>query len=151
MNLCTGCRACAAACAGGHHEQGLLKHGHVGEKAELPLHCRHCDTPLCLEVCPQDAIKRDEDGTIIRMTHLCIGCGSCVYSCPFGVMFPYRTWHVSPKCDLCYDRLEEGKEPRCVATCTSGALVFEELSELEDNYERAMEGGRYFTRFAPER
>ena len=67
MNLCTGCRSCAAACAQGHHDQGLLKHGHVKETAVLPFHCRHCHTPLCLEVCPQEAIKKDESGTIVRM------------------------------------------------------------------------------------
>jgi len=36
MNHCTGCRSCAAACAQGHHDQGLLKHGHVKETAVLP-------------------------------------------------------------------------------------------------------------------
>ena len=149
MNLCTGCRSCAAACAQGHNGQGLLKHGKVMETALLPSHCRHCDTPLCLEVCPQEAIKKDENGTIVRMSNLCIGCKSCIMSCPFGVMFMYSTWHVSPKCDLCHDRLEEGKKPRCVATCTSGALVFEELTELEKKHKRAVEGGRYFTRFFP--
>jgi len=66
-------------------------------------------------------------------------------------MFPYSTWHISPKCDLCHDRLEEGKDPRCVTTCTSGALVFEELSEIEKKYPRTAEGGRYFARFMPTR
>ncbi len=147
MNLCTGCRACAAACAGGHDEQGLLKHGPVEESALMPLHCRHCDTPLCLEVCPQDAIKKEEDGTIVRKNQLCIGCKSCIMACPFGVMFVYSTWHISPKCDLCQDRLKEDKQPRCVSTCTSGALVFEELTELEKKHGNATEGGRYFTRW----
>ena len=151
MNLCTGCRACAASCAQGHHDQGLLKHGAVEEVALMPLHCRHCDTPLCLEVCPQDAIKKDDDGTIIRMSQLCIGCKSCIMSCPFGVMFMHSTWHVSPKCDLCHDRLEDEKKPRCVATCTSGALVFEELTELEKKHRHAAEGGRYFARWMLER
>ncbi|MBN2185684.1 MAG: 4Fe-4S binding protein [Candidatus Krumholzibacteriota bacterium] len=147
MNLCTGCRACAAACSGGHEKQGLLKHGPVEEAALMPLHCRHCDTPLCLEVCPQDAIKKEEDGTIVRMNQLCIGCKSCIMACPFGVMFVYSTWHISPKCDLCQDRLKEDKQPRCVSTCTSGALVFEELTELEKKHRNVTEGGRYFTRW----
>jgi Fe-S-cluster-containing dehydrogenase component len=34
---------------------------------------------------------------------------------------------VSPKCDLCVDRVVAGGVPRCVATCTSGALSFTEL------------------------
>ena len=147
MNLCSGCRACAAACANGHFEQSLLKHGPVEETALMPLHCRHCDKPLCLEVCPQNAIKKDENGTIIRMSQLCIGCKSCMMACPFGVMFVHSTWHVSPKCDLCHDRLEEDKEPRCVSTCTTGALVFEELTELEKTNRNVTEGGRYFTRW----
>ena len=117
----------------------------------MPLHCRHCDTPLCLEVCPQDAIRRDANGTIVRLSQLCIGCKSCIMSCPFGVMFIHSTWHVSPKCDLCHDRLDEGKLPRCVATCTSGALVFEELTELEKKHRHAAEGGRYFARWMLER
>jgi len=147
MNLCTSCRSCAAACAAGHQGQGHLKHGSIQEKATPPLHCRHCDEPLCLNVCPQEAIKKDDSGTIVRMRNLCIGCKSCIVSCPFGVMLPYSTWHTSPKCDLCADRLAEGKEPRCVATCTSGALVFEELAAIEKKYKRTVEGGRYFARF----
>lgn len=147
MDLCTGCRACAAACANGHHDQGLLKHGAVGEDALMPLHCRHCETPLCLEVCPQDAITKDENGTIIRQNQRCIGCKSCIMACPFGVMFMYSTRHISPKCDLCHDRLDEGKDPRCVATCTSGAIIFEELTELEQKHKNVVEGGRYFTRW----
>jgi Fe-S-cluster-containing dehydrogenase component len=62
-------------------------------------------------------------------------------------MFMSSTWHISPKCDLCQDRLAEGKEPRCVSTCTTGALVFEELTELEKRHRRVVEGGRYFARF----
>jgi hypothetical protein len=34
-----------------------------------------------------------------------------------------------------------------VATCTSGALVFEELATIEKKHKRAVEGGRYFVRF----
>ncbi|MBD3178107.1 MAG: 4Fe-4S dicluster domain-containing protein [Candidatus Latescibacteria bacterium] len=151
MNKCIGCRSCAAACAEGHHDQGLLKHGPVEETALIPLHCRHCDNPLCLEVCPEDAIHKTDDGVIVRENQRCIGCKSCVLACPFGVMLPYRTWHISPKCDLCVDRLEEGQEPRCVSTCTTGALIFEELAMVEEKHERVVEGGRYFARFMLER
>jgi len=34
------------------------------------------------------------------------------------------------KCDLCIVRIENGMEPACVHTCTTGALQFGLLEEL---------------------
>jgi Fe-S-cluster-containing dehydrogenase component len=59
----------------------------------------------------------------------CVGCRSCSLACPFGVIPDEYVRHVSPKCDLCVDRVERGGIPRCVATCTSGALSFVDLAE----------------------
>ncbi|MDD5382478.1 MAG: 4Fe-4S binding protein, partial [Candidatus Margulisbacteria bacterium] len=59
----------------------------------------------------------------------CVGCRSCTVACPFGVIQSDLAKHVTPKCDLCLDRLAEGEIPRCVATCTSGALSFAEVDE----------------------
>ena len=65
-----------------------------------------------------------------RKAMLCVGCRSCVYACPFGVMEAELSRHLSPNCDLCQDRLAQDKEPRCVAACVSGALRFVSLSEV---------------------
>jgi Fe-S-cluster-containing dehydrogenase component len=97
--------------------------------AELPLHCLHCDQPACTAACPNEAMKKMDDGVVLRSDYKCVGCGSCVVSCPFGVIQPDLTRHIVPKCDLCVDRLAEGEIPRCVQTCTSGALSFEEIDE----------------------
>lgn len=129
LDLCCGCRSCAAACFYSHHLQSLLGHGRLEIEAELPLHCLHCEQPACAEACPNEAMKKLEDGLVLRSHFKCVGCNSCSLACPFGVIQPDLSKHIVPKCDLCLDRLEEGEIPRCVATCTSGALSFREADE----------------------
>jgi formate dehydrogenase iron-sulfur subunit len=129
LDLCCGCRSCAAGCAYGHHVQSLLGHADIEGMADLPLHCLHCDQPACAAACPNEAMKKMEDGMVLRSTLKCVGCSSCAAACPFGVIQPDLKKHIVPKCDLCIDRLAEGNIPRCVATCTSGALSFEEIDD----------------------
>lgn len=130
LDLCCGCRSCAAACAYGHHIQSLLGHSKIEmEVAELPLHCLQCEQPACVDACPNEAMQKQEDGTVQRSLFKCVGCNSCAVACPFGVIQPNLDKHIVPKCDLCIDRLDEGEIPRCVQTCTSGALSFEEVDE----------------------
>lgn len=129
LDLCCGCRSCAAACAYGHHLQSLLGHGKVEGQAELPLHCLQCEQPACVEACPNEAMQKQEDGSVQRSHFQCVGCRSCSVACPFGVIQPDLGKHIVPKCDLCIDLLKEGEVPRCVQTCTSGALSFEEVDE----------------------
>jgi Fe-S-cluster-containing dehydrogenase component len=137
LDLCCGCRSCAAACAYGHHIQSLLGHARLPDgqgkveatEAELPLHCLHCEQPACVAACPNDAMQRQEDGMVLRSQFKCVACNSCSVACPFGVIQPDLNKQIVPKCDLCIDRLREGEIPRCVQTCTSGALSFEEADE----------------------
>lgn len=134
LDLCCGCKSCAAACAYGHHLQSLLGHSEVDGAAQLPLHCLHCDQPACAAACPNEAMQKQPDGTVLRSQFKCVGCRSCSVACPFGVIQPDLSKNVVPKCDLCIDRLAEGEIPRCVATCTSGALSFEDVDEqVADN------------------
>ena len=128
LDLCCGCKSCAAACAYGHHLQSLLGHSKFNA-AELPLHCLHCDQPACAASCPNEAMRKNDDGTVLRSQYRCVGCRSCAVACPFGVIQPDLAKHITPKCDLCLDRLAAGEVPRCVATCTSGALSFAEVDE----------------------
>ncbi|MCL4836546.1 MAG: 4Fe-4S dicluster domain-containing protein [Thermoanaerobaculia bacterium] len=144
LDRCTGCRACGAACHVGHHEQTNLVPGIVADVAILPVHCRHCEQPACLAACPRAALYRDEHGFVRRSELLCIGCHSCAVACPFGVIPDEFKRHVAPKCDLCVDRVAAGGVPRCVATCTAGALSFVELQESAESPEYV--GGRIRSR-----
>lgn len=99
----------------------------------ISLSCMHCGDPACEAVCPTGAIsKRAEDGVVVVDQDKCIGCHYCFFACPFGVP-QYGDDGTMAKCDFCQDRLAEGKEPACVATCPTQALhagTLEELSKM---------------------
>jgi len=130
MDRCIGCRSCSAACFYSHEGMPNVAYG-VIEEGFLPIVCRQCEEPACVEACPVDALRREESGVVERSRMLCIGCGSCVYACPFGVIHPDLKQHQVAKCDLCEDRVLSGGVPRCVSACTTGALRFENAETLE--------------------
>lgn len=86
--------------------------------------CKHCQEAPCHEACPTGAIMRNEYGGIYYQTDICMGCGMCVASCPFGVpQISPETGH-SMKCAECYDRLKDGLTPACTLACPTGAIQF---------------------------
>jgi carbon-monoxide dehydrogenase iron sulfur subunit len=53
----------------------------------------------------------------------CVGCYTCILSCPYGAILPSDKGIVQ-KCELCIDNA--GGEPNCVKNCINHAIVFEE-------------------------
>jgi len=96
----------------------------------IAVSCMHCAKPACLEVCPTSAItKRAEDGIVVVNADDCIGCGECAIACPYGAP-QFGIDGKMQKCNLCLDRLEQGKEPACIATCPGEALKFGTMEAL---------------------
>ncbi len=148
IDRCIGCRSCETACFYSHTGQKNLTQASAMVIAEFPYHCRHCEEPVCIEACPRDAIERRPDGVIYRNKFLCIGCGSCAIACPFGAINEKLVRRIVSKCDLCVERLGDGEEPACVATCTSGALQFLPKSEI---IEQKKWGARIIAKPGPHR
>ena len=90
--------------------------------------CLQCETALCLEVCPVNAITRDpKTSAVIVDRELCLGCGMCVSACPFGYMHMDDSLGKATKCDLC------GGTPKCVQMCMAGALHFGSINSLAEH------------------
>jgi Fe-S-cluster-containing hydrogenase component 2 len=122
---CTGCRLCETACSI-HHEKvcnPTLSRIHVAkwETAGLyiPVVCVHCESPICEQVCPVRAIKRDEKtGAVVINYDACVGCRLCALYCPFaGAQIDAKKGRVL-KCDLC------SGEPMCAKFCDPQALQY---------------------------
>ncbi len=134
---CIGCEACVQACSECDTHKGhsmihleFVDRGHSPQT--VPVVCMHCDSPTCAEVCPADAIKKNEDG-VVRSAHKprCVACNNCVLACPFGVPKMKTEFELMMKCDMCYDRTSAGKKPMCASVCPSGALFFGTKQEAE--------------------
>jgi len=140
VRKCLGCRSCELACAVAHSAAKELlaalreerrPEARVNVEAAgswgVPLQCRHCDDPVCVQVCPTKAItKPAPDGPVELDADRCIGCAYCVQVCPFGVIRLSKSGEGVVRCDLCASRPEG---PACVEACPTGALSFEEVEE----------------------
>ena len=84
--------------------------------------CRHCEEPLCVKGCIYGALSR-VGGVISIDTDKCVGCYTCILSCPYGALSTSTSGAVQ-KCELCVKNADG--TPRCVAGCPNKAIVFEE-------------------------
>ncbi|MCK5558447.1 MAG: 4Fe-4S binding protein [Candidatus Hydrogenedentes bacterium] len=132
LDLCIGCQAHSVACNRVNHDILTMQSSEIADEATLPVVCRHCESAACVAACPNESMKRHEDGIVRRSMAMCTGCMSCTLACPFGVLTRGMRLarHSSSKCDLCASRVERRLEPACVATCPTGALQFREVEEV---------------------
>jgi len=150
---CIECNGCTIACAEAHelpvglHRRKVitLNEGIEGKEFSVSIACMHCTDATCAQVCPVDCFYIREDGIVLHDKNKCIGCGYCLYACPFGApQFPrdgaFGVRGVMDKCTMCaggpeptfsiqefelygQNRIAEGKVPMCAATCATNALL----------------------------
>lgn len=144
----------------------------------IPYACMHCMNPKCVEVCSTGATYRDMDTGIVMIDYdRCDGCGACREACPYDIRefnppegsaeglywgegfdaTPFeeaktgnRLPSIAQKCQFCHERVAEGKEPACVATCIVGARVFGDQDDEQSALSVELAKGDTCTLFADE-
>lgn len=146
-SACSGCKACQVACK----DKNQLPLGVLWRRVyevsggswqqygdawvtdvfayNLTVACNHCAHPKCAGVCPTDAYVVRADGIVYIDVSKCIGCGYCNWACPYAA--PQYNWQAGymTKCDFCYDNIDAGLPPACVAACPMRVLDFMEIGE----------------------
>ncbi|WP_298817525.1 cyclic nucleotide-binding domain-containing protein [Chloroflexus sp.] len=151
-----GCRLCETGCAHRHGHTRLHLNGTPIDRFDVLESCRQCVTGAeCVEVCPEDAIERVDNGAL-RITARCTGCGECVTACPYDAVQSvprasrragplwdlFRRWqqrlrptipltptgptHRADKCDLCFGHTDLA----CVSACPIGNLRLVPVEEI---------------------
>jgi Fe-S-cluster-containing dehydrogenase component len=98
----------------------------------IPRPCMHCETAPCIDAAKDGAVYRRDDGIVMIDPVKAKGQEGIVNGCPYRVIFWNAEKEIPQKCNMCAHRLDEGvKEPRCVESCPTGALVFGDLDDPE--------------------
>lgn len=144
VRRCVGCHSCELACGIAHSKSKNLT-GAINEKKmpyvrlildrtekyNVPIHCRQCEDAPCITVCPTKAMSRGSiEEPVTLNNNICIGCNACIISCPFGVITKSFDGRDLIKCDLCIERLGEGREPACAEACPTLAIEFTDTGKL---------------------
>ena len=126
-SLCSGCRSCELACS--FQQRGYFQYSNSLIKIRpnakkhgffKPTLCRHCPRPACMNVCPEQAIVKDDDSGIVSINaEKCTACGLCLEACPWRIPAIFPEEGYAMLCDLC------GGDPLCVKFCGSRALQYE--------------------------
>lgn len=158
---CIECGGCEVACKNENHvPMGIARirvvtvnEGETGE-TNVAVPCMHCTNAPCVAVCPVDALFTRQDGIVHVNKETCIGCGYCLYACPFGApQFPkgeaFGARGVMDKCTYCAggpeepqsarevqlygsNRVAEGKLPMCASVCATKALVAGDSADVDN-------------------
>ena len=149
---CVGCQSCEFSCAEANNlpeptdypEAGKIRktdetrrtvvNAYETSKGEVYVkrQCMHCNQPACGAACLTQAMHKTVEGPVIWREDKCMGCRYCMVSCPFDVpKFEYNSSNPKiTKCNMCFERQEEGKLPACVENCPGEALMFGMRREL---------------------
>jgi formate dehydrogenase iron-sulfur subunit len=141
-----------------------LNDGEPGENS-ISVACMHCTDAPCMAVCPADCFSQTEDGIVQHNKDLCIGCGYCLFACPFGApQFPQQSAFGErgkmDKCTFCAggpnteagseeerkkygaNRIAEGKLPMCASLCSTKALLAGDAEKVSEIFrQRVVERG----------
>lgn len=133
---CLGCHLCEYYCAFansglasmvdalGHQTIHPMIRVEGDQNVSFAVNCRHCDATPCVKACITGALHRGEDGVVVIDKEKCIGCYTCILTCPYGCVMPAADGKAVQKCELC--TTNSAGEPACVKGCPNRAIVYEE-------------------------
>ncbi|MDA3055671.1 MULTISPECIES: formate dehydrogenase FDH3 subunit beta [unclassified Campylobacter] len=163
---CIACYGCQVACSNAHEvpvgvnrrKVVIINEGVEEKEFASTLACQHCTDAPCSQVCPVDCFYIRDDGIVLHDKNKCIGCGYCLYACPFGApQFPrngaFGIKGAMDKCTMCaggpeetnshierelygQNRIAEGKVPMCAAICCTNALLVGDATEVSNIYRK---------------
>ncbi len=101
----------------------------------FPEQCRHCLEPPCKYIGNMycNGIKQDKATGAVIMTADTSRMGNKVTSeelCPYNVPRMDAETGRWVKCDMCLDRVQEGRLPACVQSCPTGTMNFGDREEM---------------------
>jgi Fe-S-cluster-containing dehydrogenase component len=169
---CVGCQSCVAACNEVNNLEGDLRADRIHHSAQdlnsfakniiklyrpaggtgysfVKQQCMHCVDPACVAGCSFKALtKNPETGVVGWASSKCMGCRYCEITCPYHIpKFQWEGWNPKiVKCELCKERLAEGKEPACSTVCPAKAVIFGTREQLLAEAKRRISEtpGKYF-------
>src|SRR5512139_3080894 len=104
-----------------------------------PIPCMHCDDAPCIKMAQNGAIYRRPDGIVIIDPVKAKGQRELISSCPYRVIEWNEEKQVAQKCILCAHMLDRGeKEPRCVESCPTQALIFGNLDDPDSQVSKML-------------
>ena len=144
--VCIGCKLCEVYCQLQHADTSDLVKAFKSEfppplprlrvdergVVSLSVRCQQCDEAPCVQACLTGALSRDPESRLVTVDEdKCIGCWTCVLTCPLAAIRQDKEQKKALKCDLC-----QGEEiPVCVANCPNEALVYVEEPEISPRRE----------------
>ncbi|MDP1621369.1 MAG: 4Fe-4S dicluster domain-containing protein [Bacteroidales bacterium] len=150
--LCSGCQSCEYACSDKYElpyptdapVPGVVRTTSDKQRVAVnayntskgPQHirkaCNHCNEPACASACLTKAMLKTDEGPVIWREEKCMGCRSCMISCPFDIpKFEFDSPNPKiQKCRMCYEELMKGDVPACVEVCPQEALTFGKRKDL---------------------
>ena len=160
LERCIGCQTCTIACKveNGMETVSGIRVETVGGKYRdtpsgeypglrmyyLPVVCMHCEKPPCLDACPVEAIYKRTDGIVLIDQDKCDCCRVCLDACPYGAIAYDNEKHMVQKCNLCFERLDDGFEPFCVTCCGPEAIFYGDLADRKSYvYQLIHKGNAY--------
>ena len=163
ISRCTACYCCFTACKDEHWENDFppysaaqprfdqfwmdIKKKERGKypyikAAYMPTPCMQCQNAPCVAAAENDAVYRRPDGIVIIDPKKAAGQKQIVDACPYGAIYWNAEKNIPQKCSFCAHRIEQGKQPRCVQSCPSHAILFGDLDDKESDVAKLVQSGK---------